>query len=57
MLAQSLKVYLDKIGIHYSWVMAAMVFLFTLATSSIGNATQILILPITETHGWNISDV
>ena len=57
MLAQSLKVYLDKIGIHYSWVMAAMVFLFTLATSSIGNAPQILILPITEAHGWNISDV
>ena len=57
MLAESLKIYLDKIGIHYSWVMAAMVFLFTLATSSIGNAPQILILPITETHGWNISDV
>ena len=37
--------------------MAAMVFLFTLATSSIGNAPQILILPITEAHGWNISDV
>ena len=57
MLAESLKIYLDKIGVHYSWVMAAMVFLFTLATSSIGNAPQILILPITETHGWNISDV
>ena len=48
MLAEKLKTYLDKAGIHYAWVMAAIVFLFTLATSTIANSPQILILPITE---------
>ena len=57
MLADKLKFYLDKAGIHYAWVMAAIVFLFTLATSTITSAPQILILPITEAHGWDISDV
>ena len=57
MLAEQLKIYLDKAGIHYAWVMAAIVFLFTLATSTITSAPQILILPITEAHGWDISDV
>ena len=27
MLAEQLKIYLDKAGIHYAWVMAAMVLL------------------------------
>ena len=57
MLAEQLKIYLDKAGIHYAWVMASIVFLFTLATSTITSAPQILILPITEAHGWDISDV
>jgi hypothetical protein len=48
MLAEQLKTYLDKAGIHYAWVMAAIVFMFTLATSTITSAPQILILPITE---------
>ena len=34
MLADQLKNYLDKVGIHYAWVMAAIVFLFTLANHS-----------------------
>ena len=57
MLAEKLKITLDKAGIHYAWVMASIVFLFTLATSTITSAPQILILPITEAHGWDISDV
>ena len=57
MLADQLKNYLDKVGIHYAWVMAAIVFLFTLATSTIANSPQILILPIIQAHGWDISDV
>ena len=57
MLAEKLKIYLDKAGIHYAWVMASIVFLFTLATSTIANAPQILLLPITQAHGWDISDV
>ena len=57
MLAEQLKIYLDKSGIHYAWVMAAIVFMFTLATSTITSVPQILILPITEARGWDISDV
>ena len=57
MLAEQLKIYLDKAGIHYAWVLGAIVFLFSLATSTITSAPQILILPITEAHGWDISDV
>jgi len=57
MLAERLKIYLDKAGIHYAWIMASIVFLFTLATSTIANAPQILLLPITQAHGWDISDV
>ena len=45
MLAEQLKTYLDKAGIHYAWVMAAIVFMFTLATSTTASAPQILILP------------
>ena len=37
--------------------MAAMVFFFTITAASVGSAPQILILPIINAHGWNISDV
>ena len=57
MFAQNLKIFLDRFGIHYSWVMAAMVFIFTITAASVGSAPQILILPIINAHGWNISDV
>ena len=57
MFAQNLKIFLDRFGIHYSWVMAAMVFFFTITAASVGSAPQILILPIINAHGWNISDV
>lgn len=37
--------------------MAALVFFFTITAASVGTAPQILILPIINAHGWDISDV
>ena len=56
MLANSLKVYLDRFGIHYAWVMAIIAFLFSVVSPAVGSVPQILILPMTSTYGWEISE-
>ena len=48
--------YLERFGVHYAWVMAAITFLFSVVSPAIGSAPQILILPMTEAYGWEISD-
>ena len=56
MLASHLKMYLERFGVHYAWVMATIAFLFSIIAPAVGSVPQILILPITEAYGWDISD-
>ena len=56
MLATHLKKYLERFGVHYAWVMATIAFLFSIVAPAVGSVPQILILPITEAYGWDISD-
>ena len=57
MLAKLLSIKLEKAGIHYGWVMAALAFLTTVFSSATLSIPQLLILPLTETFDWKISDV
>lgn len=57
MFAFTLKNKLDKLGIHYSWLMVLMAFITTMFSSAVISTPQILILPITKAYGWNISDI
>ena len=56
MLAVSVKTYLERFGVHYAWVMAAITFLFSVVAPAIASVPQILIIPMTEAYGWEISD-
>jgi MFS family permease len=57
MLANFLKQYLERFGIHYAWVMAGMAFLFSVVSSAVSSTPQVLIIPITTAYGWAIADV
>ena len=56
MLAVSVKTYLERFGVHYAWIMAAITFLFSIVAPAIASVPQILIIPMTEAYGWEISD-
>ena len=57
MFADFLARKLKRVGIHYGWVMASLAFLTTVFSSATLSVPQLLILPLTETFHWNISDV
>ena len=56
MLANSLNKYLERLGIHYAWVMGTIAFLFSIVSPAVSSVPQILILPMTQAYGWEISD-
>ena len=57
MLSHYLNAFLSKHKIHYGWVMAGLVFLMTIMSSAVSSTPQLIILPITEEYGWQISDI
>ena len=57
MLAELTNRCLSRYGVHYGWVMAALVFITTMVSSSVSTVPQIIILPITREFDWQISDV
>ena len=57
MFASYVNQFLTRQNIHYGWVMAGLVFLMTIFSSSIASTPQLIVLPITEEFGWQISDV
>ena len=57
MLAEFTNRCLARYGVHYGWVMAALVFITTMVSSSVSTVPQIIILPITREFDWQISDV
>ena len=48
---------LARYGIHYGWMMAIITFVITIAASSVSSVPQIIMLPMTEEFGWQISNV
>mgnify|MGYP001195532016 FL=1 len=57
MFSSLLNHHLARLVIHYGWVMAFLVFLMTIFSSAVGSAPQLLILPITQEFGWQISEI
>ena len=57
MLAKVLELKLRRLGIHYGWVIAFLAFLTTMFSSATLSIPQVLVIPLTESFGWKISDV
>ena len=57
MLAELTNRFLLRHNVYYGWVMAVIVFIITMAASSVSSIPQIILLPMTEEFGWQISDV
>jgi predicted MFS family arabinose efflux permease len=57
MFAVQLELKLKGLGIHYGWVIAFLAFLTTMFSSATLSVPQVLVLPLTESFGWKISDV
>ena len=57
MLARRLNRWLEKYNIHYGWIMAILAFLTTVFSSATLSTPQILIIPMVEAFGWDISDI
>ena len=57
MLAKVLELKLRGLGIHYGWVIAFLAFLTTMFSSATLSIPQVLVIPLTESFGWKISDV
>ena len=57
MLAEFTNRRLARYGIHYGWLMATLVFIITMVSSSVSTVPQIIILPITREFDWQISDI
>ena len=57
MYAKALEFKLRKFGIHYGWIIACLAFLTTMFSSATLSIPQVLIMPLTKSFGWGISDV
>ena len=57
MFARPLKNFLDRHNIFYGWVMVFLAFITITFTSAALSIPQVLILPMTNSFGWGISDV
>ena len=57
MLADRVARALNRLGIHYAWVMAAVAFLVMLSTAAAVGMPGVLIKPLTAEFGWSISTI
>jgi MFS family permease len=57
MLAKMLARRLDRIGIHYCWVMVALTFLNLICSSAVVSLMGVLIGPIRQEFAWDTADV
>ena len=53
MLAQSLSTWLDRKGIHFSWVIVAITFLTMLISSAALGLPGVLLQPLSKEFGWS----
>ncbi len=57
MIAQRLAVFLDRRGIHYAWVIAAVTFITALTTAGAVGIPGALILPLSREFGWDTAEI
>ena len=57
MVSRNLNSILEKVGIHYGWVMAILAFMTTVFSSAALSTPSVILLSLTEQNGWKISDV
>lgn len=57
MLAQTLSVWLQRRGLHYGWVMAAVIFVVMLTTSAALGLPGVLLRPLGAEFGWNTQQI
>jgi sugar phosphate permease len=57
MLAQTLARRLSRRGIHYGWVIVAVIFLTSLTTAGAVGVPGALILPLTKEFGWSTAQI
>ena len=57
MLAPSLSKWLDRRGIHFAWVIAAIVFLTMLTSSAALGLPGALMQPLSKEYGWNTEQI
>ena len=57
MLAEITNKFLARHNIFYGWLMALISFIISMSASSVSSVPQIIMLPMTNEFGWQISDV
>jgi sugar phosphate permease len=57
MFAQSLSTWLDRRGIHFAWIVAAVTFLTMLTTSAALGLPGALIQPLSKEFGWTTEQI
>ncbi len=57
MTARRLAAFLDRRGVHYAWVVAAVTFLTALTTSGAVGIPGALILPLGREFGWDTAEI
>ncbi|MGO8833682.1 MAG: MFS transporter [Roseiarcus sp.] len=57
MFAQALSRRLSRHGVHYGWVIVAVIFLTSLTTAGAVGLPGALILPLTREFGWNTAEI
>ena len=57
MLARRLARRLSRLGLHYSWVVLAVVFALSLVSAGAMALPGVLILPLERQFGWSAEDI
>lgn len=57
MFALPLSAWLEKRGIHYAWLIAALTFLVMLSSAASLGLPGVLLTPLTEEMGWNTAQI
>ncbi|MGA2795681.1 MAG: MFS transporter [Roseiarcus sp.] len=57
MFAQALAQRLSRHGVHYGWVIVAVIFLTSLTTAGAVGVPGALILPLSREFGWNTAEI
>jgi sugar phosphate permease len=57
MLARALAARLDRLGVHYGWVIVAVTLSVSVTTAGAIGVPGALILPLTKEYGWDIGQI
>jgi sugar phosphate permease len=57
MLARSVAARLDRLGIHYGWVIVAVTLSVSVTTAGAIGVPGALILPLTNEYGWDVAQI